>query len=171
MNQKIYWTLLTHKKWKLYIAATDQGLCYVGSLHQSFNELKEWAEKRFRNVVLCENNDVLQGYADELVEFMEGKRQKFSLPMDFQGTQFQLDVWNALNNILYGETKTYKDIADRINNPKAVRAVGSAIGKNPLLILIPCHRVIGKNGTLTGYRGGLEMKKMLLKLEEVHKSV
>lgn len=171
MNQKIYWTLLTHRDWNIYIAATEQGLCFVGSLHQSLNELNDWAVCRFRNVVLIENNDILQRYANEIIEFLEGERQKFSLPMDFHGTQFQLEVWNVLNNIQYGETKTYKDIADMINNPKAVRAVGSAIGKNPLLIMIPCHRVIGKNGTLTGYRGGLDMKKMLLKIEQNHKTV
>ncbi|MEH6940118.1 methylated-DNA--[protein]-cysteine S-methyltransferase [Bacillus sp. JJ664] len=171
MKQQIYWNLLTHSDWKLYIAATEEGLCFVGSLNQTFNELKEWAEKRFPNVVLIENNDVLQSYSDEIIEFLEGERQQFSMPMDFKGTQFQLEVWNALNNIQYGETKTYKDIADMINNPKAVRAVGSAIGKNPLLIMVPCHRVIGKNGTLTGYRGGLAMKKMLLKMEQLYKSV
>ncbi len=171
MNQKIYWTLLTHRDWKIYIAATEEGLCFVGSLNQSIDELKEWAKNRFRNVVLIENNNVLQSYSDEIIEFLEGERQQFSMPMDFQGTQFQLDVWNALNNIQYGETKTYKDIADMINNPKAVRAVGTAIGRNPLLIMIPCHRVIGKNGTLTGYRGGLDMKKMLLKMEQQFKSV
>ena len=171
MNHKIYWTLLTHRDWKIYIAATEEGLCFVGSLNQSFDELKEWAKKRFRNVELIENNGVLQSYSEEIIEFLKGDRQQFSIPMDFQGTQFQLEVWNALNNIQYGETKTYKDIADMINNPKAVRAVGTAIGKNPLLIMIPCHRIIGKNGTLTGYRGGLAMKKMLLKMEQQYKSV
>ena len=171
MNQQIYWTLLRHRDWNLYIAATEEGLCFVGSFNQSFNELKEWADKRSPNIVLIENNDVLQNYSEQIIEFLEGDRQQFSIPMDFKGTQFQQEVWNALNNIQYGETKTYKDIADMINNPKAVRAVGSAIGKNPLLILIPCHRVIGKNGTLTGYRGGLDMKKMLLKMEEQYKSV
>lgn len=171
MKQNIYWTLLTHKDWNIYIAATEEGLCFVGSLNQDLNELNEWAIKRFRDVVLIENKDFLQGYTVEIIEFLEGDRQQFSLPMNFHGTQFQLEVWNVLNNIQYGETKTYKDIADMINNPKAVRAVGSAIGKNPLLIMIPCHRVIGKDGALTGYRGGLDMKKMLLKMEQHHKSI
>ena len=171
MNQNIYWTLLTHRDWNIYLAATKEGLCFVGSLNHSLNELSQWAIKRFGEVVLIENKDFLQGYTVEIIEFLEGDRQRFSLPLDFYGTQFQLEVWNALNNIQYGETKTYKDIADMINNPKAVRAVGSAIGKNPLLIMIPCHRVIGKDGALTGYRGGLDMKKMLLKMEQHHKSI
>jgi len=171
MNQKIYWSLITHRDWNLYLAATKNGLCFVGSFNHSLNELSEWVIKRFRDVVLIENNEFLRGYAVEMIEYLEGDRRQFSMPMDFHGTQFQLKVWNALNNIQYGETKTYKDIADMINNPKAIRAVGSAIGKNPLLITIPCHRVIGKNGTLTGYRGGLDMKMMLLKMEQHQQSI
>ncbi len=92
-------------------------------------------------------------------------RKNFTIPFDFHGTTFQLDVWKALSEIPYGQTKSYSEIANQIQKPRAVRAVGSAIGANPILITVPCHRVIGKNGALTGYRGGMEMKTKLLKLE------
>lgn len=99
----------------------------------------------------------------QLEEYFAGKRKIFNVPFAFQtGTKFQRSVWQALQTIHYGETQNYSDIAQNIGNPKAVRAVGLANGKNPLCIIIPCHRVIGKNGTLTGYAGGIDAKKWLL---------
>ncbi|WML38826.1 methylated-DNA--[protein]-cysteine S-methyltransferase [Neobacillus sp. OS1-2] len=162
----IYWSLLTFKDWNLYIAATDKGLCYVGSLNKSLEELTIWAEKQFPGVLLVEDREELEPYVTELIEYFEGKRMNFSVPFDYQGTDFQVAVWNALCEIPFGETRSYSDIANHIDKPSAVRAVGSAIGANPVLITVPCHRVVGKNGSLTGYRGGLEMKKQLLGLEQ-----
>ena len=107
----------------------------------------------------------MEPYARELIDYMEGKRKEFTMPLDLHGTPFQQSVWKALQEIPFGQTVSYSDIAERIQNPKSVRAVGAAIGANPLLITVPCHRVIGKNGNLTGFRGGLEMKKQLLALE------
>lgn len=102
----------------------------------------------------------------ELKEYFEGKRDVFSVKVDLtRGTEFQRKVWNALREIPYGEIVSYKDIAERIGNPKAVRAVGGANNKNPIPIIIPCHRVIGKNGDLTGYAGGLSTKEYLLNIE------
>ena len=112
-----------------------------------------------------ENNEILRPYSVELSEYLQGQRQHFSLPVALEGTSFQKEVWDALCAIPYGKTCSYSDIANHIQRPAAVRAVGTAIGANPLLITVPCHRVIGKNGTLTGYRGGLEMKTKLLELE------
>jgi len=103
----------------------------------------------------------------QIHEYFIGERQEFNISYDFEGTVFQKDVWNALTNIVYGETASYKDIAVSIGNERAVRAVGSAIGANPILAIIPCHRVIGKNGKLTGFRSGLAMKEFLLELERV----
>nr|WP_286168732.1 methylated-DNA--[protein]-cysteine S-methyltransferase [Roseburia sp. 1XD42-34] len=97
---------------------------------------------------------------------MEGKRQKFELDVDLYGTAFQQKVWQALQQIPFGKTVTYSDIAESIEKPQAVRAVGAAIGANPIFIIVPCHRVIGKNGALTGFRGGLDMKKRLLLFEK-----
>ncbi len=101
----------------------------------------------------------------QLDEYFAGKRRDFDLPLDMQGTPFQLKVWEALLTIPFGETVTYGEQAQRIGQPKASRAVGMANGRNPVSIIVPCHRVIGKNGTLTGYGGGIAMKRFLLDLE------
>lgn len=161
----IYWSLLNHNDWKMYIAATSRGLCFIGSQNMPFEEMSVWAEKRFPGSPLVEAGEKLKPYAVELIEYFEGERQSFSVPFDYNGTVFQLAVWKALCEIPYGETRAYSDIANSINKPAAVRAVGAAIGANPVLITIPCHRVVGKDGKLTGYRGGLEMKTQLLDLE------
>ena len=104
----------------------------------------------------------------QLDEYFLGKRTTFSLPFKLTGTPFQLAVWKELQNIPYGQTTSYKEIAQKINKPKAYRAVGMANNKNPLPIIIPCHRVIGSNGKLIGYAGGLKLKNYLLELEKSH---
>ncbi|KMV31956.1 methylated-DNA--[protein]-cysteine S-methyltransferase [Photobacterium swingsii] len=101
----------------------------------------------------------------QLDAYFSGTLTRFTVPLAPEGTEFQKQVWRALRSIPYGETCSYKTIADAINNPKAVRAVGAANGKNPIAIIVPCHRVIGSNGKLTGYAGGVDMKAYLLKLE------
>lgn len=102
----------------------------------------------------------------ELEEYFEGKRTEFTVKINFiKGTDFQRLVWNALRKIPYGETVSYKDIAEKIGNPKGCRAVGGANNKNPIAIIVPCHRVIGKNGSLTGYADGLSKKEYLLDIE------
>ncbi len=111
------------------------------------------------------NHPVLAEAERQLNEYFAGKRKKFSLKLDFTGTEFQKAVWNALLTIPYGETRSYGEIAAQIANPKAVRAVGAANAKNPISIIAPCHRVIGSNGKLTGFAGGLEAKSCLLKIE------
>ncbi|MEK4475308.1 methylated-DNA--[protein]-cysteine S-methyltransferase [Paenibacillus sp. FSL R7-0048] len=164
-NAILYWTLLTDKDWSFYIAATEKGLSYVGSQQQPFEELSEWVRRRFPGSELVQNDEKMAPYVRELSEYLQGNRQSFGIPFDYQGTPFQLAVWKALCEIPYGQTWSYSDIATHIQRPAAVRAVGTAIGANPILITVPCHRVIGKNGTLTGYRGGLDMKTKLLQLE------
>ena len=104
--------------------------------------------------------------AMQLREYFAGKRKKFDVPLNPHGTDFQRSVWKALQAVPYGKTRSYKQIAQAIGNPKACRAVGMANNKNPIWILIPCHRIIGTDGSLTGYGGGIEMKKRLLKLEK-----
>ena len=101
----------------------------------------------------------------QLRAYFRGERKEFDLPLAPEGTEFQLRVWNRLRTIPYGETISYAQLAERIGNPKAVRAVGLANGSNPIPIIIPCHRVIGSDGSLTGFGGGLPTKKMLLELE------
>lgn len=162
----IYWSLLTHQQWNMYVAATENGLCFTGSLNESFDEVIQWAAKNYPGSPLIEDTERLKPYAEQLIEYLEGKRTDFTIPSDCKGTEFQTEVWKALCRIPYGETRTYSDIARIINKPKAMRAVGAAIGKNPVMMIVPCHRVIGKNGSLTGFRGGMEMKRRLLELEK-----
>ena len=115
---------------------------------------------------VCLETIIIKEAYRQLTEFLSGKRKEFDLPLLLKGTPFQKQVWKALLNIPFGETRSYKQIAEAIGNPKAVRAVGMANNKNPLLIVVPCHRVIGANGKLVGYAVGLDKKEFLLKLEK-----
>lgn len=117
---------------------------------------------------LLQTTELLSMATIQLDEYFQGKRTTFSLPFKLTGTPFQLAVWKELQNIPYGQTTSYKEIAQKINKPKAYRAVGMANNKNPLPIIIPCHRVIGSNGKLIGYAGGLKLKNYLLELEKSH---
>lgn len=117
---------------------------------------------------LLQTTELLSMATIQLDEYSQGKRTTFSLPFKLTGTPFQLAVWKELQNIPYGKTTSYKEIAQKINKPKACRAVGMANNKNPLPIIIPCHRVIGSNGKLIGYAGGLNLKNYLLELEKSH---
>jgi methylated-DNA-[protein]-cysteine S-methyltransferase len=110
---------------------------------------------------------LLERVADQLERYFAGSLQAFDIPFDLQGTAFQRAVWRALLEIGAGTTKTYSDIAREIGQPVAVRAVGAAVGRNPVSILVPCHRVIGSDGSLTGYAGGIDRKVALLRLESV----
>lgn len=123
--------------------------------------------KRVRLAELIEDQQhpILLKTQKQLNEYFAGQRQNFDLPLDFEGTEFQQKVWQALLSIPFGETRSYKGIAEQIGNVKAVRAVGAANGKNPISIIAPCHRVVGANGKLVGFAGGLENKDVLLKLE------
>lgn len=106
--------------------------------------------------------------ADQLRDYLDGRLKRFTIPIAPEGTEFQRNVWEALAAIPYGETRSYSEIAAVVGRPKACRAVGMANNKNPLAILIPCHRVIGSNGKLTGYAGGLDIKEQLLELERIN---
>jgi methylated-DNA-[protein]-cysteine S-methyltransferase len=123
--------------------------------------------QRVRLGALAEGSEhpVLREAERQLGEYFAGTRTEFALPLEFAGTEFQRSVWAALLTIPYGETRSYGDIARQIGRPAAVRAVGAANGRNPISIVAPCHRVIGANGKLTGFAGGLETKRFLLALE------
>ena len=110
---------------------------------------------------------IFQSVKDQLDRYFAGEAVQFDVPIAAQGTPFQQSVWHALTTIPYGETWSYAQLADAIGNPKAVRAVGLANGKNPVSVIVPCHRVIGKNGKLTGYAGGIERKQRLLAIEGI----
>jgi len=117
---------------------------------------------------LHESKSALAPYLSELNEYFAGKRRKFSFPLDLRGTEFQLACWHALLEIPYGETRSYRDIAEAIGHPHAYRAVGMSNNRNPIAIVVPCHRVIASSGSLCGYGGGLDVKRKLLDLEQVN---
>ncbi|MGL6258857.1 methylated-DNA--[protein]-cysteine S-methyltransferase [Vibrio sp. WXL103] len=112
-----------------------------------------------------DNHPVLLAAKQQITEFFSGRRTQFDLPLKTQGTDFQQSVWRALQDIPFGETWSYKQLAEHIGKPKAVRAVGAANGKNPISVIIPCHRVVANDGRLSGYAGGVERKRALLDLE------
>jgi methylated-DNA-[protein]-cysteine S-methyltransferase len=143
----------------LKLVASNRGL--VGIL---------WENDNPRRVLLTElvepaEHPVLVRTEKELNEYFTGMRSSFTVPLDMRGTPFQRQVWGALLGIPFGETRTYGQLAIQLGNPKATRAVGAANGRNPIAILVPCHRVIGHSGELTGFAGGLDAKAYLLKLE------
>ncbi len=105
----------------------------------------------------------------EILEYLDGSRKEFTVPVSLKGTAFQLEDWKALMTIPYGETRCYQEIAEQIGKPKACRAVGHANNRNPISIIVPCHRVVGKDGSMTGYGGGLAIKEFLLDLEKKNK--
>ncbi|MEI9810238.1 MAG: methylated-DNA--[protein]-cysteine S-methyltransferase [Bacteroidota bacterium] len=144
---------------RLTLIASEKGLAAILWENDDPNRVHAKA-------VLEDNNDpVLLETERQLQEYFEGNRDSFSLPLDLEGTTFQKQVWEALSTIPYGETRNYTQIAKQIGNPKAVRAVGAANGRNPISIILPCHRVIGASGSLTGFAGGLETKARLLSME------
>lgn len=106
---------------------------------------------------------------EQLMEYFEGRRRIFELPLKLHGTEFQTAVWRELLKIPYGETRSYKDIAEAVGNPKACRAVGMANHNNPIWIIVPCHRVVGADGSMVGYAGGVNIKRQLLELEARHR--
>lgn len=115
------------------------------------------------------SEEPLQGMAKEvkhqLDEYLSGKRKSFDLPLELEGTDFQKSVWKAVNEIPFGQTTTYMKLSQKLGNVAAIRAVGAAIGANPVLVIVPCHRIIGTDGKLTGYAGGLKRKQALLEIE------
>jgi methylated-DNA-[protein]-cysteine S-methyltransferase len=134
----------------------------IGPLHAVGDEAGRLVELGFREPLQAASVPPSKRVIDQLNEYFSGKRQTFDLELAPRGTPFQLAVWNALLEVPYGDTISYAELARRIGKPAAVRAVGAANGANPIPVIIPCHRVIGSNGTLTGYGGGIERKQWLL---------
>ena len=141
---------------KVIVGCTDKGL--------SFASMKK-IKVRDSDQVRRKPNAMTKKALKQIDEYMSGKRQTFDLPLDIEGTEFQMKVWKELNRIPYGKTRTYGDIAKRVGNPKGSRAIGMACNRNPVGIVVPCHRVVGSTGALTGYEGGLNKKEKLLQLE------
>lgn len=151
----------------LLAGAIPQGICLLefgdgNRLEKQLNRL----QRLFNATALPGKHPLLDQVECELIEYFQGIRQQFEVPLAYGGTHFQRAVWQALGSIPYGQTRTYEEMAAVIGFPRAVRAVGAANGLNSLSILVPCHRLVGKNGSLTGYGGGLWRKQWLLELEQ-----
>ena len=153
----ISYTIVDSLAGDLVIYGTESCLMGVG-----FLRARDWTKER---ETWIERPEVFGEIISQLQSYFSGKLKRFEMPISFAGTEFQQSVYRQLLNIPYGETRSYSDIAEAIGNKKAVRAVGHANSKNPIAIIVPCHRVIGQDGSLTGFAGGIEVKKMLLKLE------
>lgn len=157
---------------QLVLASAGDELCLC-----DWNEMP-CAERNMRRLVRLigaefqdSTSPVLEQTKHELDQFFAGKRKEFDIPLRYVGTEFQKQVWQALLDIPYGETRTYMEIARRIGNPKGVRAVAGAIGANGMSIIIPCHRVIGSDNSLTGFAGGLHTKQLLLEIESSNATI
>lgn len=143
----------------LLLAASERGLCGLYfEEHKYFEGPGHWSRD--------EQNPHLQNAMHQLDDYFDGRRNAFDLALDLRGTIFQQAVWDALQALPYGATTTYQAIAQRVANPRAIRAAGTAIGRNPVSIIVPCHRVVGVTGALSGYAGGIERKRYLLALEK-----
>jgi O-6-methylguanine DNA methyltransferase len=170
----VYWDEVSSTLGPCFVIATENGVCWTGTpgtpLEEGLIRTKKWLN--FDRVVQASQVEPLQQAVQELQRYFAGEKLTFSCPLDLQGTAFQVSVWQALRDIPYGETRSYAEIAQVTGRPSAVRAVGAANGANPIAVIVPCHRVIGSNGTLTGYGGGLSTKSWLLSLEGIrHKQV
>lgn len=152
----VYYDSLKGCNDEIFIAATEQGLCFVSN---DYDEMVEWLGKAGMTE-LTQSTQYMKDYTKEFEQYFSGVTTDFSdVKLDLRGTDFQQSVWAELLKVQYGEKCYYSDIAEALGKPSAVRAVANAIGKNPILIVVPCHRVIGKNGKLTGFRSGLTLKK------------
>jgi O-6-methylguanine DNA methyltransferase len=166
---ELYWSSVSSPQGLIVVMATERGVCWTGTPGTPIDDGFMWLRRKmqFNQVIEGERIAPLQQAMDELRRYLNGERVQFTCPLDLYGTAFQIAVWEELFRIPYGETRTYAEIARAIGRPVAVRAVGAANGANPVAIIVPCHRVIGSNGTLTGYGGGLPAKAWLLSLEGI----
>ena len=147
------------------IVRSDRGICFVGLPNTSLDQIRSWVGKQFDFEPLRPELGCCQVELQELQEYFAGKRTEFTWTLDHRNTPFALQALAEVSKVRYGQTATYGELAARIGRPRAARAVGRAVGANPLPIIIPCHRIVGSNGSLTGYGGGLALKKTLLALE------
>lgn len=164
-NMKINYTVTDCSLGKLLIARTEKGVCAV-TFGDDENILKENLLSEYKNAEIVEEDANLKEYIEAIMENLEGKNKTLDLPLDLQATAFQMRVWEVLRKIPYGETVSYSDVAEALGNKNAVRAVATACASNRVALVIPCHRVVGKSGDLSGYRWGVERKKQILENEK-----
>lgn len=167
----IYFRRMDTNIGRLIIASTKKGLCYLALPGNTEGEFIKYLRKTFGECNFWDEDDkgrmnlINEKAKQELKLYFDGKLKQFSVPLDMKGTVFQKRVWEELQKIPYGKTVCYGDIAKAIGKPRACRAVGGANHKNPIPIIVPCHRVVGSDGSLVGYGGGLKLKRFLLEME------
>ena len=166
-DMTINYTVTDSPLGKLMVAATDKGICSV-SFGDNANELKNELEKEFFAANIENNGSVLKDAVNAILRSLEGEKAILTLPLDLRASAFQMRVWSELRKIPYGETRSYGEIAEKLGDPKSVRAVARACATNPVALVNPCHRVIASDGKLSGYRWGIERKKQLLDKEKAN---
>ncbi len=165
--EKVYYAAFHMSLGKMHLASTAQGVCKIRLPQESEEGFFRWLHRFFGEDNTLEGAGWNEAVVAELERYLAGELREFDCSLDVRGTDFQRAVWEEMQGIPYGATCTYGDIAQAIDRPRAYRAVGAASGANPLPIVVPCHRVIGRDGSLRGYGGGLALKETLLKLEGV----
>lgn len=164
--ETLWWDVIEADAGRFGVGVSERGLLAI-LLPNAADQRDQVLGRLAGQFQLGEQSDRLREACQQLREYFAGERREFDLELDLRGTSFQVDAWNAVAAVPYGETTSYGEIARRIGRPDAVRAVGAANGANPIPIVVPCHRIIGSNGKLTGYGGGLDLKRWLLKLEGI----
>ena len=165
MAQEIAYARLESQIGPVWVASTHAGLCKISLGRDKSGAFLSWLSKHGGPDEPPDGPELIGAALSQLREYFSGSRQSFDLPLDPHGTMFQRAVWSQVMRIPYGTTATYGDIAQLVGKPRASRAVGGAVGANPLPIIVPCHRVIGAGGDLTGFGSGLAVKEALLRLE------
>lgn len=167
INDKIYYYKFSSPIGNIFVASTTRGICLVDLMNDSEHNFEKKIESRF-HIIPVKDRSIFTEVEGAFKGFFDGTLKDFDLTLDLrQGTSFQKKIWLKVKEIPYGQIRSYKWVATEIGNPKAYRAVGNANGKNPIPIIIPCHRVICESGGLGGYKPGTELKKKLLRLEGV----
>jgi methylated-DNA-[protein]-cysteine S-methyltransferase len=161
----VYCTSFESKVGLIYVASTEKGVCKVSVPRQTKRDFFGWLRENFADSEVMDNKSRNKEVIDQLTRYFNGKLAKFTVSVDMRGTPFQLRVWKELSRIPYGTTISYKQLAKRLGTSRGFQAVGRANAGNPVPIIIPCHRVLGADGSLVGYASGVKTKEFLLKLE------
>jgi O-6-methylguanine DNA methyltransferase len=162
---RVYCTSFDSRMGHIYVASTDKGVCKVSVPRETRKDFFSWLESQFDLDAVVDNKSRNKEVIDQLNRYFNGKLARFTCPIDLIGTPFQIRVWKELARISYGTVITYGHLAKRVGVPKGFQAVGRAVGANPAPIIIPCHRVVGADGSLVGYSAGVKTKEFLLRLE------
>lgn len=160
-----YWSTFTSPLGTCFVAATGKGICRLAIPGETKEHFFVWLYRHFDAAHVLPHPGPVMDCIDQIGAYLTGQRTKFELHLDLRGTEFQRSAWNGILHIPYGATVTYRDLAHTMETPKAYQAVGAAVGLNPVPIIVPCHRVMGSDGSLTGYAAGIDTKQWLLRHE------